>query len=85
MVETLPKTWKDFVGKGFFGVWRLLKWHKATVFKGLRLTAGRRHTRVCVGLGRVHVQLSGPYRALGGGKVGNCSALETGAGVWGTS
>ena len=54
-------------------------------FKGLRLTAGRRHTRVCIGLGRVHVQLSGAYRALGGGKVGNCSALETGAGVWGTS
>ena len=50
-------------------------------FKGLRLTAGRRHTRVCVGLGRVHVQLSGAYRALGGGKVENCSVLETGAGL----
>ena len=53
---------------------------KIEVFEGLRLTAGRRRTRVCVGLGRVHLQLSGAYRALGGGKVGNCSALETGAG-----
>ena len=37
-------------------------------FKGLRLTAGRRPTWVCVGLGRVHVKLSGAYWALGGGK-----------------
>ena len=38
--------------------------HKSK-FKGLRLTAERRPTRVCVGLGRVHVQLSGAYWALG--------------------
>ena len=24
MVDKWQKTWKDFVGKGFFGVWRLL-------------------------------------------------------------
>ena len=28
------------------------------IFKGLRVTAGRRPTWVCVGLGRVHVKLS---------------------------
>ena len=33
-------------------------------FKGLRLTAGRRPTWVCVGLGRVNVKLSGAYWAL---------------------
>ena len=33
-------------------------------FKGLRLTAGRRPTWVCVGLGRAHVKLSGAYWAL---------------------
>ena len=49
------------------------------IFKGLRLTAGRRPTWVCVGLGRVHVKLSGAYWALGGAKVGNWSASEMGA------
>ena len=49
------------------------------VFKGLRLTAGRRPTWVCVGLGRVHVKLSGAYWALGGAKVRNWSASEMGA------
>ena len=49
------------------------------VFKGLRLTAGRRPTWVCVGLGRAHVKLSGAYWALGGAKVGNWSASEMGA------
>ena len=48
-------------------------------FKGLRLTAGRRPTWVCVGLGRVHVKLSGAYWALGGAKVRNWSASEMGA------
>ena len=52
------------------------------IFKGLRLTAGRRPTWVCVGLGGVHVKLSGAYWALGGAKVGNCSASETGALYW---
>ena len=47
--------------------------------KGLRLTTGRRPTWVCVGLGRMHVKLSGAYWALGGAKVGNWSASETGA------
>ena len=31
------------------------------IIKGLRLTAGRRPTWVCVGLGRAHVKLSGAY------------------------
>ena len=34
MVETWPKTWKDFVGKGFFGVWRLLNGTKRRYLHG---------------------------------------------------
>ena len=34
MVEQLPKTWKDFVGKGFFGVWRLLNGTKRRYLHG---------------------------------------------------
>ena len=42
------------------------------LLKGLRLAAGRRPTRVCVGLGRVHVKLSGAYLALGWAKLRPC-------------
>ena len=34
MVEKLQKTWKDFVGKGFFGVWRLLNGTKRRYLHG---------------------------------------------------
>ena len=49
----------------------VLGW-RPSLFKGLCLTAGRRPTRVCVGLGRVHVKLSGAYWALGWAKLGPC-------------
>ena len=35
MVEQLQTTWKDFVKKGFFGVWRLLNGGKRRYLHGL--------------------------------------------------
>ena len=46
MVEKLPKTWKDFVGKGFFGVWRLLNGTKRRYLHGFARLPGTKPCRL---------------------------------------